>query len=253
MTTAALKVSALLATTVLLAACTGGQGDARDDGEVLVSAASSLTDAFTDIEVAFEERNPGIDILLNLAGSATLSRQLVEGAPADVFASASIANMAPVVDAGRTSTKPEVFALNAMQIAVPVGNPGEVSGLNDFANDALLIGLCAEGVPCGDLAREVLAAAGVEVSLDTNEPNVRALFTKIETAELDAGIVYSTDVEAGDTVEGIEIPPQFNVSTSYSIVTLSDADNSQDAEAFVSFVRSTIGREILSRYGFSTP
>ena len=248
-----LKVAAALAAVVVLTACTGGRDQASNGSEILVSAAASLTDAFTEIEATFEDQNPGVDVLLNLAGSATLSSQIIEGAPADVFASASVTNMIPVVEGGRASTKPAVFALNDMQIAVPLGNPGNVSGLDDFSNEALLLGLCAEGVPCGDLARDVLATAGVDASLDTNEPNVRALLTKIELAELDAGIVYTTDVRASVTVEGIEIPPQFNTSTGYSIVALSDAGNPEGAATFVTFVQSAEGREILARYGFSTP
>ncbi len=248
-----LKVVAASAAVVVLTACAGSRDRASDGSELLVSAAASLTDAFTEIEATFEDQNPGIDVLLNLAGSATLSSQIVEGAPADVFASANITNMIPVVEAGRASTEPEVFARNDMQIAVPPGNPGGVTGLDDFSNEALLVGLCAEGVPCGDLARDVLATAGVDASLDTNEPNVRALLTKIELSELDAGIVYTTDIRASNTVEGIEIPPQFNASTGYSIVALSDAANPEGAAAFVSFVQSPDGREILTRYGFSTP
>lgn len=248
-----LKVAVSLAAVVVLAACTPGPDRASDGDEILVSAAASLTDVFSEIEATFEDQNPGVDVLLNLAGSATLSSQIVEGAPADVFASASITNMIPVVEAGRASTEPEIFALNDMQIAVPLGNPGEVTGLDDFSNEALLLGVCTAGVPCGDLARDVFAMAGVDASIDTNEPNVRALLTKIELDELDAGIVYTTDVKASDTVEGIEIPPQFNTSTGYSIVALSDAGNPEGAATFVTFVQSPEGREILTRYGFSTP
>ncbi len=253
MITTVTKVAVSLAGIVLLAACTGGSAGSSSDDEVLVSAAASLTDAFTEIAAAFEDQNPGVDVLLNLAGSATLSGQIVDGAPADVFASASTTNMIPVIEAGRASTEPKIFALNDMQIAVPIGNPGRVSGLEDFSNDALLIGLCAESVPCGDLARDVLARAGITASLDTNEPNVRALLTKIELAELDAGIVYRTDVAASDAVEGVEIPARYNGSTGYTIVSLTDARNPRGAEAFVSFVRSPKGESILARYGFSSP
>lgn len=246
-----LKVAASVAAAVILVGCTAGQGGASDD--VLVSAAASLTNAFTEIESVFEEQNPGIDVLLNLAGSATLSSQIVEGAPADVFASASITNMIPVVEAGMASAQPEVFARNSMQIAVPAGNPGQVTGLADFSNDDLLIGLCAKSVPCGDLAREALARAGINAEIDTNEPNVRALLTKIALAELDAGIVYSTDVAASDAVEGIAIPDTYNAVADYPIAVLAGTSNPESAEAFVAFVRSPAGQTILARYGFSTP
>jgi molybdate transport system substrate-binding protein len=246
-----LKVAASVAAAVILVGCTSGRGETSN--EVLVSAAASLTSAFTEIESAFEEQNPGIDVLLNLAGSATLSSQIVEGAPADVFASASITNMIPVIEAEMASAQPDVFARNDMQIAVPPSNPGRITGLADFSNDDLLIGLCAERVPCGDLAREVLARAGISARIDTNEPNVRSLLTKIELGELDAGIVYSTDVAASDTVEGITIPRDTNVETSYVIAALSGARNPDGAGAFVAFVTSADGQAILDRYGFSSP
>ena len=140
---------------------------------------------------------------------------------------------------------------NQLQIAVPPGNSAGVTGLADFANAALLIGLCAEEVPCGEFGREALANAGVTPSIDTNEPDVRSLLTKIEADELDAGIVYVTDVQsAGDAVEGIDIPAEDNVTATYPIAALTDAGNREVAAAFVAFVLSDEGQEILTSYGF---
>jgi molybdate transport system substrate-binding protein len=252
-TTPGLKVALFLAAVTILAACAGGRQGASNEDEILVSAAASLTDAFTEIKAVFEDQNQGIRVRLNLAGSATLSSQILEGAPADVFAPASITNMIPVVDAGLTSAPPRAFARNDMQIAVPVGNPGGVTDIADFSDDDLLIGLCADGVPCGDLAREVLARAGIVAAIDTNEPNVRALLTKVELAELDAGIVYSTDVAASDAIEGILIPDEYNAVADYPIAVLAGTSNLEDAEAFVAFVTSPGGQTILAGYGFSTP
>jgi len=141
-----------------------------------------------------------------------------------------------------------------MQIAVPVGNPGAVAGLDDFGIDRLLIGLCAVGVPCGDAARTVLASAGVGPAVDTNESNVRALLTKIGAGELDAGLVYVTDVvAAADEVVGIAIPAELNVVGEYPIAVLSGGANQSGAEHFVSFVHSTEGRAILADHGFGSP
>jgi molybdate transport system substrate-binding protein len=162
--------------------------------------------------------------------------------------------MDEVVDAGETSSEPQVFALNRLQIAVPAGNPGRVSGLEDFSNADLLLGVCARGVPCGDFARQSLAKAGVDPELDTAEPNVRALLVKIEAGELDAGITYVTDVVASTgSVEGIEIPVGVNVTAEYPIAALADAPNPDMAADFVSFVQSEPGREILESRGFTTP
>lgn len=229
---------------------TGACGQQRS--EVRVSAAASLTDAFRQMAAAYEAVHPGVDVVLNFAGSSTLREQIVEGAPVDVFASADWSNMEMVVAAGDVTGRPEVFARNLLEIAVPPGNPADVTGLADFARSDLLIGLCAEGVPCGDLGRQVLDKAGVAPSVDSNEPDVRALLTKIELGELDAGIVYVTDVASAD-VEGIEIPASDNVVATYPIATLSSASDDEAANSFVEFVLSVEGQEILIDHGFTAP
>ncbi len=225
------------------------------EGELLVSAAASLTDAFAEVEAAFEEANPAVDVLLNLGPSSGLREAILEGAPADVFASANTSNMDQVVEAGEVAGEPEIFVTNLLEIAVPAGNPGGVAGLEDFAREELLIGLCAEDVPCGDFGRQALENAGVTPSLDTNEPDVRALLTKIENDELDAGIVYVTDVLSSppDEVEGIDIPADVNVVAEYPIAVLASAPNPDAAAAWVEFVLSDDGQAILTSYGFTSP
>ncbi len=247
-------LASLAAVALLLGACSSNVGGGEDlEGELLVSAAASLTDAFGDIEAAFEEANPDIDVVLNLGASSALREQILEGAPADVFASANTSNMDQVVDAEEASD-PEIFVTNLLQIAVPEGNPGSVTGLEDFANDELLIGLCEEAVPCGDFARQALENAGVTPSIDSNEPDVRALLTKVEAGELDAGIVYVTDVQSTDgAVEGVDIPEEDNVVAEYPIAPLTNAPNPDAAAAFVAFVLSDEGQEILGGYGFGAP
>ena len=220
------------------------------EGTVTVFAAASLTDAFTEVGAAFEAANPAVTVELNFAGSSALREQILAGAPADVFASANPSNMAAVIDGG-AATESADFVENQLQIAVPAGNPGGITGLADFADADLLLGLCAEEVPCGQFGLEALADAGVTPSVDTNEPDVRSLLTKIEAGELDGGIVYRTDVlAAGDAVEGIEIPAEQNVIATYPIAALADAGNPEAAAAFVAFVLSDEGQAILSSYGF---
>ncbi len=230
-----------------LASCGNSEGG---QDRVAVFAAASLSDAFADVALAFESSNPGIDVQLNLAGSSTLREQILQGAPADVFASANESNMAALDAAGELATAPQRFAANRLQIAVPAGNPAQVSGLEDFGNDDLLLGLCAQGVPCGDLARQALADAGVQPSVDTDEPSVRALLTKVSAGELDAGLVYVTDVlaAAGD-VEAVQIVGA-DVRAVYPIASLANAPNPQGAEAFVRFVLSAEGQAILAEHGF---
>ncbi|MBA2338166.1 MAG: molybdate ABC transporter substrate-binding protein [Acidimicrobiia bacterium] len=237
---------------VVLAVGCGG-GDSADGDPMLVLAAASLTDAFTDIGAAFEEANDGVTVEFSFGGSSSLATQIVEGAPAAVFASASSTQMTVVVDAG-LAAEPVVFTNNLLEIAVPPGNPAGIATLEDFAREDLLLGLCAEEVPCGTFAREAFAAAGITPSVDTNEPDVRALLTKVETGELDGGIVYRSDVVAsGDAVEGIVIPSERNVVARYPMAVLEEAPDPETAQAFVDFVLSRSGQETLDRYGFTAP
>ncbi|HEY6608836.1 MAG TPA: molybdate ABC transporter substrate-binding protein [Candidatus Limnocylindria bacterium] len=254
-----LRVASAMAILLLVSAC-GSRGSSTSaepglEGELLVFAAASLTDALAEVESAFEDTNPGVDIQLNLASSSALREQILEGAPADVFMSANASNMDQVIEADE-ATESEIFVTNLLQIAVPAGNSAGVTGLDDFADEALLIGLCAEEVPCGDFGRQALENAGVTPAVDTNEPDVRALLTKIAEDELDAGIVYVTDVLAPDfaeDVEGIDIPSDVNVLAEYPIAALTHAPNPDAAAAFVAFILSSEGQAILNDYGFGSP
>lgn len=244
---------ATAAVLALLAVVTCGGDHAAGADAMLVLAAASLTDAFTDIAAAFEKANDGVTVELSFGGSSSLATQIVEGAPAAVFASASGTQMTVVVDAG-LAAEPVEFTNNLLEIAVPQGNPAGIATLEDFAREDLLLGLCAEEVPCGTFAREAFAAAGITPSVDTNEPDVRSLLTKVETGELDGGIVYHSDVVAsGDAVDGIVIPSERNVVARYPMAVLEEAPDAEMAQAFVDFVLSPAGQEILERYGFTTP
>ncbi len=232
-------------------ACGSAGADSRV--ELVVSVASSLSDAFTEIESQFESMHRDVDVLINPGGSSTLRVQILEGAPVDVFASADQANMDELRRAGSLFGESQIFALNSMAIAVPLGNPGDVTAVADFVREDLLIGLCQEEVPCGELANEVLAAAGIDPAVDTREPDVRALLTKIAADELDAGITYVTDIGSGEgQVEGIEIPGNVNAYTEYPIAVVGDRHLSL-AQAFVEFVLSSRGQAILQRGGFESP
>lgn len=241
-------LAALIAAT--LVAC--GGDDERES--ITVFAAASLTDAFGEIETAFEQLDPLVDVHLNLAGSSSLREQILAGAPADVLATADEATMSVVADAGEVGSGPVVFATNRLVVAVPAANDAGVRSVEDLADESLLIGLCATGVPCGDFARAALDAGGIAVAPDTNEPDVRALLTKIRAGELDAGIVYATDVRPDDArVLGIEIPSAWNVEARYPIGVLSASDQRATARAFVDYVLSPAGQAILRAHGFGSP
>lgn len=220
-------------------------------GTVNVFAAASLTGSFQKIAAAFTEQNPDVEIVFNFGGSSGLATQIVEAAPADVFAAASPATMKTVTDAALTDGAPVDFATNALQIAVASGNPGGILGLEDFADADKLIAVCAVEVPCGAAAAKLFSETGITPSIDTYEQDVKAVLTKVQLGEVDAGLVYVTDVlEAGDAVEGIEVDSS---PVAYPIAALSASLNKDAAAAFVAFVLSEEGQSILAAAGFGAP
>lgn len=235
---------------LLLSGC-GAESRPGGRDEIVVSAAASLAEAFGEIEDEFERANPDVDVVLNTGGSSALREQILAGVAADVFASANAANMDQVVSAGDVEGEPKLLATNSLEIGVPAGNPAGVTGISDFSRDDLFIGLCAVEVPCGSFAREALERSGVDPAIDTEEPDVRALLTKLEVGELDAGIVYVTDVIASPMVDGIAIPAEFNVAADYFIAVLGRSRHPRLAEDFVEFALSDAGQAILAGFGFT--
>jgi molybdate transport system substrate-binding protein len=233
-------------------ASAGSDGDALS-GTLTVFAAASLTDVFPDLGDELTAQNPDLDVRFNFAGSSALATQIVQGAPADVFASADEPQMQVVTDEG-LALDPVVFTSNVLQIAVPAGNPAGVSGLEDFTRGDLALALCAPEVPCGSAAADVFEAAGITPEPDTYEEDVRAALTKVELGEVDAALVYASDVvSAGDEVEGIEFPRAEDAANRYPVCVLTDAPNPAAAEAFVAVVRSEEGQQALADAGFRTP
>src|SRR3712207_3821489 len=162
--------------------------------------------------------------------------------------------MAVVTDAVLADGDPAVFTSNVLQIAVPAGNPAGVGGLADFAREDLALAVCAPEVPCGAAAEDVFAAAGVTPRPDTLEEDVRAALTKVELGEVDAALVYTTDVTAaGDAVEGLDFLEAEDAVNDYPITALADAPNPGAAAAFVDLVRSEEGQQALADAGFRGP
>ena len=217
-------------------------------GELTVYAAASLSGAFDAIGEAFVAENPDVKISPVYDGSSTLVTQILEGAPADVFASADEANMDKAAD---VAVDPQLFASNTLVIAVPAGNPGGVETLADLADVTTV--LCAPEVPCGAASAKLLTAAGVTVEAASLEQNVTAVLTKVAASEADAGLVYATDVIGRDDVEVIVPDGAGEVVNHYPIAALSDAPNAEAAEAFVAFVLSEAGQKILADFGFGAP
>lgn len=223
-------------------------------GGITVFAAASLTDTFTELGEKFEAAHPGTTVTFSFAGSSALAQQITSGAPADVFASASPATMAQVTDEGLTEGESVVFVTNRLQIAVPAGNPGGVTGLEDLTKGDLTIALCAEEVPCGAASVTIFEAAGLTPAPDTYEEDVRATLTKVRLDEVDVALVYQTDVlVAGDEVEGIDFAESAEAVNDYPIAALLEAPNPEGGQAFIDFALSEEGQSVLGAAGFGSP
>ena len=240
-----------------LAACGSddSSGGAGDSGSVTlrVFAAASLTESFTELGRQFEKEHPGTKVELNFGPSSGLAEQITSGAPADVFASASPSNMDTLVSAG-DAEDPKDFATNSMEIATPPDNPAKVAGVDDLAEPGVKVALCQAQVPCGKVAAEVFANAGLTVTPVTEEVDVKSVLTKVTLGEVDAGVVYVTDVlAAGDKVKGVQIPADVNASTTYPIATLGGSKHADEAAEFVDLVLSDAGTSELEKAGFRSP
>ena len=156
-------------------------------GNINVFAAASLTDSFKQIGKDFEAANPGSTVVFNFGGSPALATQINEGAPADVFASASPTTMKTVTDAGNGDGTPVVFVKNQLVIAVPKGNPKGITGLSDLTKPDVKVALCAEAVPCGAAAKKALDTAKVTLTPVTLEQDVKAALSKVTLGEVDSG------------------------------------------------------------------
>jgi molybdate transport system substrate-binding protein len=237
-------------------------GSGEGSRELTILAASSLTDAFGELADLFEAQHPGLHVLLNFAGSSQLAAQLSEGIIADVFASANISQMNFVIDEGFVETELDtVFVTNRLTIIVPIDNPAGINSLLDLSRPGMRLLVAVEGVPVREYTDELVAGLGVDFQVKfyknvvSEEDNVRQVTAKIALGEADAGLVYTSDVTASvaDLVKRIDIPEDQNVIASYSIAPLIHAPDLESAQAFIEFVLSPEGQEILSRWGFQTP
>lgn len=238
-----MKLKALLSLTLLLPllACSSSSDSLQ------VFAAASLTEAFEQISTEFE-KDSGIKVTLSIAGSSALAAQIEDGAPVDVVAFADEETLERVNSSGRLTTYNEtIFASNYLTIATPKGNPADIRDIADFRDK--IIAVCSERVPCGRLSSELISWLGVEINPATREPNVRAVRTKVELGEVDAGLIYITDIN--DQIESILIEGSENIQTKYPIAIIDDAK--PGAENFVEFVLSPYGQKILEQFRFGGP
>lgn len=232
---------------------------------VTVSAAASLTESFTEIGELFRGQYPQVDIVFNFAGSQELAQQILQGAPVDVFASANQKQMDLVMGGLRhTSETPVNFAQNKLVIIYPADNPGKLANLADLAKPGLKLVFAGSEVPVGQYSLDFLDKAeasgffvpgykqAVLANVVSYENNVRAVLTKIQLGEADAGIVYQTDANsAASDIELLTIPDELNVIADYPILALPDGPAGEWGQTFVDFILSDAGQAVLKKYGFS--
>lgn len=227
-----------------------------------IFAASSLTDAFAEIGRNFETANPGVTVTLNFAGSQALRTQIEQGAPADVFASASGKEMDALVT-GKFVTEgtPKIFLTNKLVVILPSNNPASLEKLEDLIKPGIKLVLAAEEVPVGNYARQALDKMNGSFGIDfkdkvlanvvSNEDNVKQVVAKVQLGEADAGIVYTSDAIAAPELKTIEVISELNVIAKYPVAPLVQSFNADLAKAFTNYVLSPDGQVVLQKWGFS--
>lgn len=235
----------------------------HDPGAVTLSvfAASSLTEAFGELERDFEAAHPGVDVQLTFAGSQRLRLQIEHGALVDVFASANAAHIHSLVASGHL-TAPRVFAQNELVLIVPPGNPAGIHTLRELTKAKRIV-IGTESVPVGGYTREMFARAAsawgeafreqVRARVVSEETNVRLVHAKVSLGEADAAVVYRTDALASERVHRVALPPALNVRASYLFAAAAGSRHLQHAQQFLQYVLSEEGREVLRRRGFFMP
>ena len=228
-------------------------GEATGSRTLTVFAAASLTDAFTVLGEQFEAEHPGVTVTFNYARSADLAQQIVNGAPADVFAAASDATMKMVTDSGLAAATPTVFASNVLQIATPRGNPSHITSFADLARPGLAVVVAAPQVPCGAATKKVERVTGVRLQPVSEESDVKSILSKVLTGDADAGLVYVTDVAAArGKVHGVSFPEAEGARTRYPITVVQNAPQPELAVRFQRLVTGESGRKALFAAGFGT-
>ena len=256
----------LFALGVLVVGCGSDAGGAEEkQREVVVFAAASLAEAFTEVADQFEVEHPSTTVILNFAGSQQLSHQLSQGAPADVFASANNRQMDAAIETGRVrSGSQQPFVRNRLVVVYPADNPGRLHTLADLARPGLRLIVAATEVPAGQSAQSFLSAAaqndafgasfrdGVLDNIVSYEEKVRAVLSKISLGEADGGIVYTSDLNgsAARQVGSLAIPEELAIFADYPIAPIDNSNEVEIAQSFIDFVLSAQGQELLRGFGF---
>jgi len=240
-----------------VAACgesSGGEQQAPPTRTLTVSAAASLTDVYNQLKPQFEQANPGTTVVFNFGGSDTLAQQVVQGAPADVLATASTRTMQTAQQANRIQGQPVTYASNQLQIAVQPGNPKQVVDLTSLVGPQVAESICAPAVPCGAATEAAERAAGVTLDPVSEEQDVRSVLQRVQTRNVDAGLVYVTDVKASNgQVQGIDFPQATaqGAAQNYLVGAVAGSENADLANGWIQFVTGPQGDAALQQAGFA--
>jgi molybdate transport system substrate-binding protein len=258
-------VLAVLVLASSLVGCGGSSargGGEQEDDTLTVFAASSLTDAFGELEERFEDQYPAVDVRQSFESSSTLLTQIQQGAPADVFASAAREEMRTAAQDGLVAGKPEIFVRNRELIMVPEANPANIESMRDLSKPGIKLVLAEEGVPAADYAVEILGKANSEYgsgykqdvlsNVVSREADVRAAVNRVALGDADATLGYASDYtpDIRERVEVKEIPEDLNVVATYPIAALKASQNPELARKWVDLVVSEEGQRVLEEWGF---
>jgi molybdate transport system substrate-binding protein len=249
-------VMVVLAAGLALAGC--GAGSTATTGPsaparvpVTVLAAASLQNVFTELKPQFEAANPSADLRFSFGGSSALAQQIVNGAPADVFASADDAQMKVVQNADKAAGTPQPFVTNVLTIVVPPGNPKGIHSFADLSKPGVIEVVCAPQVPCGAATKKIEQATKITLSPASEEQDVRSVLSKVEAKVADAGLVYVTDARSAvGKVQEVNFPEASKAINTYPIVAIKNSPHTQLAQAFVTFVLSPTVQQELASAGF---
>jgi molybdate transport system substrate-binding protein len=246
----ALTAVALLAGGCAAGTDAAGQGDA-DHGVVTVLAAASLTEPLTELATAYEKNHPDVEVRTSFGSSTTLAQQVAQGAPADLYLSAGTTALDQIPADLRPPDRVTTVARNVLEIATPPDNPAGVAGLTDLARPDTDVVLCVSSAPCGQAADEVLARAGVTPHVVSRETDVKATLAKVRLGEVDAAVVYHSDVvSAGDDVHAVAVPDDANEVLTYPLLRLTDT---AAVSAYADYLSSPTGLASLEKHGFLAP
>jgi molybdate transport system substrate-binding protein len=242
-----------LAAGLALVGCGGAQTETPAPARVPVTvlAAASLKNVFTKLKPQFEAVNPGADLQFSFGGSSDLAQQIINGAPADVFASANEKQMQMVADSGKVAGTAKPFVTNVLTIVVPPGNPKSIHSFADLAKPGVTEVVCAPQVPCGTATTKIEQTTKIKLSPASEEQDVLSVLSKVEAQVADAGLVYVTDARsAAGKVQEVAFPEARTAVNTYPIAAISNAPHAQLAQAFVAFIRSPGAQEEFAAAGF---